>query len=96
MRLLHLMTLPKSPLLRLLGVCLVLAVLWLTWQWNQPGGSTAQHMPPLRIVCQGGDNMVRCPSDCQVGDDGQAQCRCQDFYYRRGDKPLAFSHTLCR
>lgn len=82
---------------RLFCTFLVLGfVLWLMF-WRGGGDALpVQELPPLRIVCHGGDKVVRCPTQCVVGDDGQADCRCQDFFYQRGDEPLAFSHSLCR
>ncbi len=75
-------------------VLLLLCAIW--WSWGVLGGADSTELPPLRIVCHGGDKVMRCPSDCEVGADGKAECRCQDFYYRKGEEPLAFSHTLCR
>ena len=84
-----------SPL-RAIAVVLILGLLYLLlWRGGEPG-EPVQQLPPLRIVCQGTDKVVRCPTHCVVTDDGQADCRCQDFYYQRGDEPLQFSHTLCR
>ncbi len=75
------------------------------WLWSpmhcsgRPGapGTTVQATPePLRIVCVGGEKFMRCPSACEVDEQGEASCQCQDFYYQRGDQPLTFSHSLCR
>ena len=90
----------KLSLMRLL--CLIAVLLWLCFMgfriFSAAGNSASaiQQQPPLRIVCYGSEKMMRCPSQCVVSELGQADCRCQDFYYQRGDEPLSFSHSLCR
>lgn len=85
-----------------LAVIALLAWLWPQWQWSgrdqgeTSRGSGVVSENTLRIVCVGGEKFMRCPSDCVVDERGQADCRCQDFYYQRGDQPLTFSHSLCR
>ncbi len=81
-------------MLRLL-VILFLVVVLLLLEWPQGGGDEPVAAGP-RIVCVAGEKFVRCPAECETGPDGEARCRCQDFWYRRGEQPLQFSHSLCR
>ena len=82
-------------ILLLIVVCLAL-VLW--WRPGGELGGTNAPEPPedYRIICVGGEKFMRCPSECAPDARGQPQCRCQDFYTRRGDEPLSYSHSLCR
>lgn len=72
---------------------LILLVLVLRWSGSGAPGAADRG---LRIVCFAGAQFVRCPSVCELTAVGTARCQCQDFYYRRGDEPLRFSHSLCR
>lgn len=79
----------------LLLIVLCLALWW--WLGGDAGGMQSAEPPEdYRIVCVGGEKFMRCPSECAPDASGQPQCRCQDFYTRRGDEPLSYSHSLCR
>ncbi|WP_158523021.1 hypothetical protein [Oceanococcus atlanticus] len=80
-----------------IAALVLVVLLWPDGRWR-PGAATpvGPTPAPLRIVCVGGEKFMRCPSDCEVDARGQAACRCQDFYYQRGNQPLTFSHSLCR
>ncbi len=81
-------------MLRALLILLLIGLLLLL-RWPQGGGGETPREGP-RIVCVAGEKFVRCPSDCETGADEVVRCRCQDFWYRRGEEPLTFSHSLCR
>ncbi len=82
--------------MRILLLLVVLAALsLLLWSWRGAGHREAT-AESLRIVCVGGEKYMRCPSECEVDAAHAVHCRCQDFYYQRGDEPLSFSHSLCR
>lgn len=77
--------------LLLLAVLLLIALLL---SRVKLGGDSAE-LPPLRIICEGDEGQLRCPTECEVGADNQVSCRCRDVYRRSADGELQFFQSQC-